>query len=81
MTSRSKSTAEAYESDGRYSEIIFMTAPCGWCMTSEHNGCKSQLIWNSKLYLCGCKSCDVHSQFKNLEQEEEQEDNEEHDEG
>lgn len=82
-TRRSKSTAEAYESDGKYSEVVFMTCPCGWCMTSSHESCKSELVWNSKLYLCGCKTCDVHSRFERAKPKEEKEEvpDEEHDEG
>ena len=81
--SRSKTRGgDGYFSDGNYSEVVFMTCPCGWCMTNMHDSCKSELIWNSKLYLCGCKTCDVHSQYKNsLDKEQEDTTDEEHDEG
>ena len=42
-------------------EYIFMKAPCGFCMTQHHHNCKPTLDWNSKVYVCGCPSCDVKS--------------------
>lgn len=38
-------------------EIIHMDVPCGWCMTAQCNGCKAEVYWEKKLYMCGCKKC------------------------
>jgi len=72
---RGRSRAENYFSDGSYNEIVFMTTPCGFCMTKAHESCKAELSWNNKLYLCGCKTCDVHSRY---EKKKEEVDDEEH---
>ena len=45
------------------SETIVTKCPCGWCLTGFHEDCKAELEWNSKRYLCGCKSCDVPSRL------------------
>lgn len=37
-----------------YEHVVYLSCPCGWCMTGEHSGCKPTLIWNNTLYVCGC---------------------------
>lgn len=35
---------------------IVMSAPCGWCNSGDHVGCKHELPYYEKLWICGC-SC------------------------
>ena len=37
-----------------YEHVVYLSCPCGWCMTGDHSGCKPTLIWNNTLYVCGC---------------------------
>jgi hypothetical protein len=36
--------------------IVRMSVPCGWCITFDCNNCLVELLFEKKLYLCGCKS-------------------------
>ena len=52
-------------------EYVLMKCPCGFCMTGSHEKCKDLLEWNSKIYVCGCKSCDVASRLSGVKSEPE----------
>jgi hypothetical protein len=44
---------------------------CGWCMTGHHDGCRKEIQYFDKLWICRC-SCNVKS-----EESEDSEDSEE----
>lgn len=38
--------------------VVWMKVSCGWCMTNDCAGCKTELLWDNKLYMCGCQKCE-----------------------
>jgi hypothetical protein len=59
-------------------EVVRMDCPCGWCLTNHCSECKAELVWYTKLYICGCKKCcdghplesDVESKTEDLGEDE-----------
>lgn len=35
--------------------VIRMEVSCGWCLTNNCSGCKHELGYYDRLYICGCK--------------------------
>ena len=35
--------------------IVQMEIGCGWCLTNNCSGCKHELGYYDRLYICGCK--------------------------
>lgn len=48
-------------------EVLWMSAPCGWCMTGHCSDCKSEFYWEKKLYMCGCKDCSCGGHVPSIE--------------
>lgn len=30
---------------------------CGWCITGDHEECKTQITYFDKIWLCSCTEC------------------------
>ena len=46
---------------------------CGWCMTGNHEDCKTQIVYYDKVWECSCEKCHpqrVDSKDAPSEQEE-----------
>lgn len=59
MVARRKPTATEVAIDPSKIEVVRLTVPCGWCMTSDHANCLPELVYPPKNWICGCKVCNM----------------------
>lgn len=53
---RASSTAPSSVAASGEVRIVWMSSPCGWCITELCGKCMPELLFERKLYMCGCKS-------------------------
>jgi hypothetical protein len=41
---------------------------CGWCMTGDHEDCKTQITYLDKIWLCSCTECHPDREKEKVEE-------------